>query len=94
MRRRLLLAAPAFALPARAQPAWPSRGVSIVVPFAPGGSTDVVARIFQAKLGEVLGRPVVIDNRGGASGAIGGGEAARACLATVAALARLPDSAH
>lgn len=58
--------------------AWPERPIRLIVPWPPGGSTDVVARIFQAKLGEVLGRPVVIDNRGGASGAIGGGEAARA----------------
>ncbi len=57
--------------------AWPERPIRLIVPWPPGGSTDVVARIFQARLGEVLGRPVVIDNRGGASGAIGGAEAAR-----------------
>lgn len=57
---------------------WPERPVRIVVPFPPGGSTDTIARIFQGKLSEALGRPVVIDNRGGASGSIGAIEAARA----------------
>ena len=50
----------------------------IIVPWPPGGSTDTVARIFQPKLSELLGRPVVIDNRGGASGSVGAQEAARA----------------
>lgn len=50
----------------------------IVVPFPPGGSTDTIARIFQPRLSEVLGRQVVIENRGGASGSIGAIEAARA----------------
>ena len=50
----------------------------IVVPFPPGGSTDTIARIFQPRLSEVLGRQVVIENRGGASGSIGAIETARA----------------
>ncbi|MBV1798955.1 tripartite tricarboxylate transporter substrate binding protein [Siccirubricoccus sp. G192] len=58
--------------------AWPERPVRLIIPFPPGGSTDTIARIFQAKLSEALGRPVVIDNRGGASGSIGAIEAARA----------------
>jgi tripartite-type tricarboxylate transporter receptor subunit TctC len=62
----------------RAQGAWPERPVRIIVPFPPGGSTDTIARLFQAKLSEGLGRPVVIENRGGASGSIGAIEAARA----------------
>ncbi|MBR0665925.1 tripartite tricarboxylate transporter substrate binding protein [Roseomonas hellenica] len=63
---------------AGAQGAWPERPIRLIVPWPPGGSTDTIARLFQAKLGELLGRPVVIDNRGGASGAIGSAEAARA----------------
>ncbi|MFB9970107.1 tripartite tricarboxylate transporter substrate-binding protein [Pseudoroseomonas cervicalis] len=71
----LALARPAVL---RAQTAWPERPIRLVVPWPPGGSTDTVARIFQPRLQEILGRPVVIENRGGASGAIGAGEAARA----------------
>lgn len=82
MKRRDLIAAglvaPAVLRGAWAQGAWPERPVRIIVPWPPGGSTDTVARIMQQRLGEVLGRPVVIDNKGGASGAIGAGEAARA----------------
>jgi tripartite-type tricarboxylate transporter receptor subunit TctC len=50
---------------------YPSRPVRMIVPNAPGGSSDFVARILQPKLGETLGAQVVIDNRGGASGNIG-----------------------
>jgi tripartite-type tricarboxylate transporter receptor subunit TctC len=79
-RRRLLaLTAAGLAMPGllRADETWPDRPVRLIVPWPPGGSTDTVARILQPKLGEVLGRPVVIDNRGGASGSIGAIEAAR-----------------
>ncbi len=82
-RRVLALTAAGLAAPSvlRAQGTaaanWPERPVRLVVPFPPGGSTDVIARIFQARLGEVLGKQVVIDNRGGASGSIGAIEAAR-----------------
>ena len=62
----------------RAQGAWPERPLRLVVPWPPGGSTDTVARLFAPKLSEVLGKPVVIENRGGASGSIGAIEAARA----------------
>ncbi|WP_376087714.1 Bug family tripartite tricarboxylate transporter substrate binding protein [Roseomonas sp. CCTCC AB2023176] len=82
LRRRTLVAAgpAALAVPsiARAQGAWPERPIRLIVPWPPGGSTDTVARILQPRLGEVLGRPVIIENRGGASGAIGAAEAARA----------------
>lgn len=80
-RRGLIVATAAgFAMPSvlRAQGTWPDRPIRLIVPWPPGGSTDVVARIFQQRLGEVLGRPIIIENRGGASGAIGAGEAARA----------------
>jgi tripartite-type tricarboxylate transporter receptor subunit TctC len=69
------LAAPAIA---RAQGDWPERPVRLIVPFPPGGSTDTIARIFQPKLSEVLGKQVVVENRGGASGSVGAIEAARA----------------
>jgi tripartite-type tricarboxylate transporter receptor subunit TctC len=82
MKRRLLLGAAAagLAMPSvlRAQGAWPDRAVRLIVPWAPGGSTDTIARLFQPRLAAILGQPVIIENRGGASGAIGAAEAARA----------------
>ena len=80
-RRQLLaLAAAGIAAPSvlRAQTAWPDRPIRLIVPWAPGGSTDTIARLFQPRLAAILGQPVVIENRGGASGAIGAAEAARA----------------
>ena len=79
-RRQLaLLAAPAL-LPAtaRAQDAWPSRPVTLVVPWAAGGSTDAVARILAQKLSSDTGRSFVVDNRTGANGTIGFNSVARA----------------
>jgi tripartite-type tricarboxylate transporter receptor subunit TctC len=61
----------AVGAPAHAQDAWPNRSVRMVVPFAAGGATDVVARALGKDLSELWGQPVVIDNRVGAGGSIG-----------------------
>lgn len=63
--------------PAHSQ-GYPSRPVRLVVPFPPGGTSDVLARMLQPKFAEFLGQPVIVDNKGGAAGAIGTAEAARA----------------
>ena len=55
---------------ARAQ-AWPDKPVKFVVPYPPGGGTDVIARIVQDRFSQLLGQPIVIDNRGGAAGSLG-----------------------
>ncbi len=65
-------------LPAWAQDAWPNKPVRIVVPFAPGGSTDVVARLVGQKLGMLWGQSVVIENRAGAGGNVGADVVAKA----------------
>lgn len=57
---------------------YPSKPVRLIVPFPPGGSTDLVARTFSSRLGEILGQQIVIEYRGGAGGSIGAAEAARA----------------
>lgn len=77
-RRRFcaLLAAPALPLPAAAQ-AWPSRPIRLVVNFAAGGTSDVMARAMARPLSEALGQQVVIENKAGALGAIGAAEVAR-----------------
>lgn len=87
MKRRTLLrtalagaAAAALATagtPLHAQ-AWPSRPVTMIVPFPPGGTLDVVARMLAQKLGEQLGQTFIVDNRPGGAGTLGAGTVARA----------------
>lgn len=74
----LLVTLGAVAVPAAAQSNFPSQPIRLIVPFAPGGSTDIVARIVGQRMGEELGQTVIIENKGGAGGAIGAAEAARA----------------
>ena len=62
---------------AHAQPEYPSRPVRMVVPFAPGGTVDVVARIMAPAWGEQLGQPLIIDNRSGAGGTAGADNVAK-----------------
>ena len=67
-----------FAPVARAQGAWPTKPVTVVVPFPPGGGTDAFARPLFAAMTKNVGRQFVIDNKGGAGGTVGAGVAARA----------------
>ncbi|MBV1795831.1 tripartite tricarboxylate transporter substrate binding protein [Siccirubricoccus sp. G192] len=75
-RRMLLAAGAALALPAirpALAQAWsPNRPIRFIVPFVAGGSTDVAARLIAERMGEILGQPVVVENRGGSGGNIGG----------------------
>jgi tripartite-type tricarboxylate transporter receptor subunit TctC len=85
MKRRLLIlsaitaaAAPLAAFAADSKSDYPSRTVRMVVPFAPGGASDHVARIIQPRMAELLAQQLVVDNRSGAAGNIGVEVAARA----------------
>ena len=73
----MLLAGLALATASQAQ-SWPSKPVKFIVPFPPGGATDISARLIGQKLGDMWGQTVVIENRGGAGGGVGATEAARA----------------
>ena len=71
-----LLLALSFNL-AQAQEAWPSRPVRFILPFPPGGGTDILGRLIAERLSASLGQPVVTENRGGAGGNVGAEAAAR-----------------
>ncbi|MBB5694153.1 Bug family tripartite tricarboxylate transporter substrate binding protein [Muricoccus pecuniae] len=64
-------ALPATLREARAQEEWPARPVTVIVPFAPGSSSDIVARAMGVPLGQAIGKPVVVENRPGATGELG-----------------------
>ncbi|AGW95797.1 Fis family transcriptional regulator [Ralstonia pickettii DTP0602] len=76
--RGALAALAAFPLLAGAEPAYPSRPITLVVPFAAGGGTDSIARDIAKNMSDRLHQPVVIDNRGGAGGALGADIVAKA----------------
>src|SRR5690349_24652556 len=104
-RRELLKFAAALPLtqavlwkPTFAQAGWPSRNVTMIVPFPAGGQADLAARPVALALEKILGKPVIVDNRaGGAGGSIGNAAAARAepdgytLLMTLSSLAVLPE---
>src|SRR5450756_1470230 len=105
-RRELLKAAAALPLaqtalsnPAFAQAPWPTRNITMIVPFPAGGQADLAARPVALALERILGKPVIVDNRaGGAGGSIGNAAAARAepdgytFLMTLSSLAVLPEA--
>jgi tripartite-type tricarboxylate transporter receptor subunit TctC len=75
--RKLVALALGLAAAAAAAQEWPAKPVRFIVPYPPGGGTDVIARILQPRLAEALGQTIVIENRGGAGGAVGTEAAAK-----------------
>ena len=77
MRKTIMALLAGLVVTAGAQAAYPDKPVTIIVPFPPGGSTDMVARIMTPKMSEKLGQPVVVENKPGATGAIGAAQVKR-----------------
>src|SRR6202046_5383359 len=73
-----LLAACVFAAGAASAQTYPDHPITMIVPFAPGGATDAIARIIQDPMQKALGQPIVVENIGGAGGLIAADKAARA----------------
>ncbi len=76
--RALIVAVLSLALPALAQQGWPTRPVKLIVPFPPGGTSDLTGRLTAQRLQETLGQPVIVENRTGAGGMIGTDAVAKA----------------
>ena len=76
--RRVFVAACALAAASLSHAAWPERNITIVVPYAPGGAADALARVLAAKMATKLGTSVIVDNKAGASGTIGASFVAKA----------------
>jgi len=90
------LAAP-WMLPAAAQQAFPHKPIRLLVPFAPGGTTDLLARIMAERMGPLLGQAVIVENKAGGGGTVGAAEIARAapdghslCMVTASTAASGP----